>query len=197
MPRATRKGGSAVAAAAPLRTTRKVKVKKSGVIVDAPLTLAPAAAPSPKTPTSSKPGAAGVPPLPVLLESEEKPKLAPGRRRQHVCTADCSHVCATEGCSETLTLAAARSRYTRCPNCRRGAGAADGEATTPAKLKTPVPGKAVPGKVTGKTPTPAPVPVPTSTKRKSRKATATTTTAAAEAVGGLVALRASKRAKRV
>lgn len=46
-------------------------------------------------------------------------KLPPGRRRKHVCTAACNHVCATEGCYETLTAAAARSRYIRCAKCRR------------------------------------------------------------------------------
>mmetsp|Transcript_31503 Transcript_31503/g.94640 ORF Transcript_31503/g.94640 Transcript_31503/m.94640 type:complete len:1713 (-) Transcript_31503:384-5522(-) len=46
-------------------------------------------------------------------------KLLPGRRRKHVCTDACNHICATEGCFETLTAAAARSRYIRCAKCRR------------------------------------------------------------------------------
>lgn len=46
-------------------------------------------------------------------------KLPPGRRRKHVCTPNCHHVCATVGCNEMLTAAAARSRYIRCARCRK------------------------------------------------------------------------------
>eukprot|EP00039_Didymoeca_costata_P020493 m.341430 g.341430 ORF g.341430 m.341430 type:complete len:1703 (+) comp20106_c0_seq1:375-5483(+) len=47
------------------------------------------------------------------------PKLPPGRRRKHICTPDCNHVCVTPGCNEMLTAAAARSRYVRCARCRK------------------------------------------------------------------------------
>lgn len=51
---------------------------------------------------------------------------------------DCHHVCATEGCGELLTLAAARSRYTRCPRCRKISAALERKRAKSATADSPV-----------------------------------------------------------